>query len=73
MTVLVRGLKLQTLYQKVSDNVAVAGLNAVSLASSREGAAAAAGVKMNDFAATPNKRVIGKSDTSVAEWAASIL
>jgi hypothetical protein len=67
MTILVRGLKFQMLCLKVSDKVADAGLNAVLLASAREGAEVAAGVKMNDFAATPKARVIGKRDIRVAE------
>tara|TARA_R110002060_G_scaffold24711_2_gene33576 strand:- start:2041 stop:2202 length:162 start_codon:yes stop_codon:yes gene_type:complete len=47
------------LYQKVSLNVAVFGLKAAFFASSVVGAAVTVGVKMNDFAARPRRKVVG--------------
>ena len=64
MTILDLVVKPQTLYQNVSASVADAGLKAASLASDADGAEAAAGVKINDLAATPSRRVRGNRVTT---------
>jgi len=69
ITILVFLSNPQTLYQNVSANVAVPGLNAFVFASSVDGAEATAGVKMNDLAANPNRSVVGNSDTTCVLWA----
>ncbi len=58
------------LYRKVSTKVADAGLNVVLLASPLDGAAAAAGMKINELAATPRTSVRGKRLIIVAVCAA---
>lgn len=66
ITTFVRALYPQTLYQKVSASVAVTGSNAAALASARDGVAAAAGVNMKVFVASPRTRVSGSRVMGVA-------
>jgi len=63
--------KPQTLRQKVSVRVAVAGLKADDLASAKDGAEAAAGVKINDLEASPRRSVRGNRVIGVELCAAA--